>query len=356
MKTLLGLLALAALCTGEEARRVLAPPEGRLYHGVYPGGKTGEESDITPEDQEAYERAVGHRTAWVYFSHNWYAGRSFPHETAEWIRARGSVPFVRLMLRSNDEENYEEREYSVEAILGGKFDDDLRAWARGAIDFGTPLLVEWGTECNGEWFSWNGTWHGAGKTDGYGDPERPDGPERFAAAYRHIVETMRGAGADNLTWVFHLNAEDHPGDGWNGFEEYYPGDDVVDWVGVSAYGPQTPMEDEASPFRAMMDPAVARIEKMARGKPIIALEFGCAAGSKAARPERWAGAALDDLLSRRWKSIIGFSWWNERWENDDVRAHDTTMRVQDIPELAAAFRTRLAKAKDRLQDRPVLGK
>lgn len=356
MRALLVLFALAAHCAAEEARRVFPPPEGRLYHGVFPGGNSGEEDDLTPKDVETYEKHVGARVAWVYFSHNWYAGRAFPRKTAEWIRDRGSVPFIRLMLRSSAEQSVEEPEFTVEKIAVGEFDDDLTAWARGAKAFGTPLLVEWGTEMNGEWFSWNGKWHGGGECGEFGDPERPDGPERFAAAYRHIVETMRGAGADNLTWVLHVNANDGPEEPWNRFEEYYPGEDVVDWVGISAYGPQLPSDDEASPFRDMMDPAVMRVEAMAPGKPIVALEFGCTAGSKAAKPEAWAAAALDDLLARRWRSIVGFSWWNERWENDDVRAHDTTMRVQDIPELAAAFKKRLGAAKDRLQDRPVLGK
>jgi hypothetical protein len=37
--------------------------------------------------------------------------------------------------------------------------------------------------------------------------------------------------------------------------------------------------------------------------------------------------------------VIGFSWWNEQWENDNKPAHDTDMRVQDNPRLADAFRT-----------------
>ncbi|MEK7867579.1 MAG: glycosyl hydrolase [Planctomycetota bacterium] len=356
MKSLLALLLVATVCPAEKGDRVLPPPESRIYHGVYPGGVSGEEDDLAPKDVDAYEEHVGARVAWVYFSHNWYAGRAFPRKTAEWIRERGSVPFIRLMLRSSAEQDVEEPEFTVERIGDGDFDDDLTEWARDAKGFGTPLLVEWGTEMNGEWFSWNGKRHGGGDCAEFGDPKRPDGPERFAAAYRRIVETMRRAGADNLTWVFHVNANDAPEEEWNRFEEYYPGDDVVDWVGISAYGPQLPSDDEASSFRDMMDTAVKRVEELAPGKPIVALEFGCTAGSKAARPEQWAAAALDDLLSIRWKSIVGFSWWNERWENDEDPSHDTTMRVQDIAPLAEAFRTRLTKAKDRLQDRPVLGK
>src|SRR5258708_4733495 len=54
-----------------------APPlPGKMYHGVYPGGITGDEDDLTVKDLREYERAVGQPAAWVYFSHNWFTGNS----------------------------------------------------------------------------------------------------------------------------------------------------------------------------------------------------------------------------------------------------------------------------------------
>jgi len=332
--------------------RLQAPLPGKLYHGVYPGGVTGEEDDLTPADVRAYEQQVGRKVAWVYFSHNWNKGRAFPRRTAEWIRSLGAVPFVRLMI-------YDRREgpqpsLSVEAILSGKLDADLRQWAAEARRFATPLMVEYGTECNGYWFPWNGLHYGAGETQGFGNPHKSDGPERFAAAYRRIVTLMRAEGADNITWVFHVDTQDDPEQPWNRFQNYYPGGDVVDWIAVSAYGPQRPTDREARSFRKMMDRCYPRLEALAKDKPVIVAEFGCTAGSRAADPSEWAGAAMDDLLRRRWPRMIGFSWWNERWENDDDPKHNTTMRVQDLPSLAAAFKTRLTAHQERILTRPLV--
>jgi hypothetical protein len=67
----------------------------------------------------------------------------------------------------------------------------------------------------------------------------------------------------------------------------------------------------------------------------------------------WAQAALDNLFANRWPRVRGFSWWNEYWQNDDNPAHDTTMRVQDIPALAAVFHDTLAAHQAQLQTRPV---
>src|SRR5262252_3199279 len=96
-------LALLSACSRSSAskaqppvvpRTLAVPPAGSLYHGVFPGGHTGDEDDVTPADVDEYERAAGRRVAWVYFSNNWFKSRAFPVATATWIRERGSVPFV----------------------------------------------------------------------------------------------------------------------------------------------------------------------------------------------------------------------------------------------------------------------
>ena len=357
---LLGAMACGRAPTsgGQALTRIAAPPAGKLYHGAYPGGTSGEEDDITAAGVRSYEQAVGKRAAWVCFSHNWYQGTGFPAETVGWIRELGAAPYIRLMLRGPEEERGEQ--FTVESVLRGELDGELRRWAEGARRYGGPLIVEYGTECNGNWSPWNGEHHGNGRMGGFGDPKKPDGPERFAEAYRRVVRVMREAGAGNITWVFHIDAYDDPEVGWNRFENYYPGDEWVDWIGVSVYGPQEPTETEAASFRETMDECYARLEQMAKersskGKPVVVAEFGCTAGSAAARPTAWAGAALDDLLRGRWPRVIGFSWWNENWENDDDPAHNTVMRVEGVPGLAEVFRSRLSAAGGKIEERPVVG-
>jgi hypothetical protein len=62
---------------------------------------------------------------------------------------------------------------------------------------------------------------------------------------------------------------------------------------------------------------------------------------------------LADVLGGRWPRLAGFSWWNERWENDDNRQHDSDMRLQDIPELAKAFDEEMAAHAAKVQQTPV---
>ena len=144
---------------------IALPPAGKLYQGFYFGGVGTDshdptEHDFSSRDVEQYETTVGAKTAWVYFYDNWFESRTFPEAICSSIRQLGKIPFLRLMLRSDVDQNHAERVFSLDKIIAGEFDADLRGWGSGARDFGTPLLMEWGTEPNGKWFSWNGAWNG----------------------------------------------------------------------------------------------------------------------------------------------------------------------------------------------------
>jgi beta-mannanase len=177
-----------------------------------------------------------------------------------------------MMARSGFEENRADSVYRMQRIIDGDFDAALSEWFRQAARVPGPLLVEFGTEVNGEWFPWNGKWNGAGETTGYGDSAYPDGPERFRDAYRHIIDLSRQAGADNITWFFHLDALELPETAWNRFELYYPGDAYIDWIGVSVYGPFH-AEEEYEDFDRILRHVYNRIRQMTR-KPVAIAEFG----------------------------------------------------------------------------------
>src|SRR6202030_1619307 len=207
--------------------------------------------------------------------------------------------------------------------------------------FGSPILIEWGTEPNGEWFGWNGKWNGGAK----------EGPPRYVAAYQHIYDLMRAEGADNLTWVWHVNWDDVPETKWNAFENYFPGDNYCDWYGISAYGPLMPHTSEGiESFRQKIDAAYPRLTSLAHGKPIIVAEFGCDLRNPHVNAAHWAKAALNDLLSNRWPAIIGFCWWNEGWQNDDHKKHDTDMIILHNVDLTRLFRDELARHADKIQE------
>jgi hypothetical protein len=80
--------------------KVHDPPAGKLYHGVYPGKMNGDGVDVTRDTLKEYVDALQKKVAWVYFSNEWSHSQAFPVEQARWIWENNSVPFIRLMLRS----------------------------------------------------------------------------------------------------------------------------------------------------------------------------------------------------------------------------------------------------------------
>jgi hypothetical protein len=315
-----------------------------IYHGVAthrwsnlvtPGGG---QADAIKTEVDAYETAVGRTVAWVEFGHEWEIdGRSFPKEVANSIKDRGATPLIFLNLRSVDEGT--DPVYSLADIITGKFDSDFSSWADEAKNFGSEIMVNWGWEMNIEQ-PWNGIYNGG----------EIEGPKRFREAYRHIIELMKRQGATNIRWGFHINFPESPSESWNAFENYYPGDDVIDSMGVSIYGAQAPTDTSLASFVSYMDTAYSRLIKMAPDKPVFVFELATTSTQSGGSQITWADEALTAILSGRWSQVRGFAWWNDYWQNDDNPANDTEMRVEAVPQLASVFKTRLTASN--IGDRP----
>ncbi|MBI2898616.1 MAG: beta-mannanase [Planctomycetes bacterium] len=341
------MIALVAACEGggDGGSGSSTPSPRKIYHGVTPdrwatwkwpaeGGAQAISDDLT-----AYEAAAGRTVAWAAFANEWeLEGAGFPAAVATAIRARGAMPFIYLTFRRSA---VPEPQVYLDLILNGDFDADIAAWAEQATDFGSRIIVDWGWEMNITDAPWNGTHNG-----GAGQ-----GPQRYRAAFRHIVELMRSRGADNIHWAFHANFPEFPAEDWNAFENYYPGDDVVDSVGVSIYGAQSPIDATVPSFVALMDVAYPRLRAMAPSKPVMVYEFGSTAGHPQRTAESWADEALTGIFSGRWPEVRGFAWWNETWTNEYSPDDPTEMRLEVLPNLALAFRSHLVGSSS-LGDRP----
>lgn len=314
----------------------LLPPFWGAYLGAFTDFNTKTaytEDHVRASRITAFEDLAEHRLAWVYFTQQWYRGLQFPRKRVQTIWDQGAVPYIAFLPSSGTfygpgpNQEYPEREYTLQRIIDGVFDPQLRAWADGARDLGIPVLLSFGAEVNDEWGTWNARWNGAGETAGYGDPTYPDGPERYRDAYRHIVRLFREEGAGNVTFFFHADTY-APSTSWNTLDLYYPGDSYVDWVGISVYGsldPRVPI----SPFARKIDVSgvyrtLAKISK----RPMAIVEMGTvddAARGKAA----WIRSAFATIRSGRYPRIRAATWW-------DMDSGVNT-RIDSSPDALAAF-------------------
>jgi len=317
--------------------RIQLPPEGKLYHGVFPAGSGEPDSDVSMTAADDYVAAVGRPLAWVYFSNEWYTTKSFPRVTAEAIRDRGAVPFIRLHIRSQQRQKVVDPLYTLDNINAGMFDGDLRAWADGAKQFGTALIVQYGTEVNADWNPWSAPYNGGISV----------GPAKFRAAFRHIVQVMRAEGATNITWALHLNGQNWPGDEpANNAGAYYPGDDVVDWIGFSIYQNQGGDPENCNDLETLLKAREAELGDAAVKKPLFLFELGTNLLATHCQPLDWTQQTLQDLLRGRWPELRGFAWWSEN--------SGYVMNVQDTPQLRETFHDVLnGPLGPNLQDRPI---
>jgi hypothetical protein len=61
------------------------------------------------------------------------------------IRSTGAVPFIRIQNWIRQEDKLSDAgPYTQKNIIAGKFDTELRAYAKSAKSFGTKLLIEYG--------------------------------------------------------------------------------------------------------------------------------------------------------------------------------------------------------------------
>ena len=228
-----------------------------------------------------------------------------------------------MMPRTDFQEGKREPIYTLQLIIEGKFDDDLKVWANDAKNMHFPILVEFGPEMNGDWFPWSGIINGGGKNNGYGDHKSADGPERFKDAYRHIINLFKKKGYEKYQLgisclsSIEKNENDDLSKKWNNIKNYYPGDNYIDWIGLSVYGAVEP-DSEWKSFTDIMDLAYPILTQISASKPLAVFEFGVAEYPELGNKTEWIKNALESLEVGRYPRIKAISYWDEIWKDDST--------------------------------------
>jgi hypothetical protein len=333
--------------------------ERKLYHGVFAGDQDQPEL-FNPKYLKNYTGVIkpGRKLAWVYFSNEWDVAPTFPKDACKAIHDQGATPYIRLMLRKDpyakDDKARQPKpgakklreddpckikdqgKFTLNNINHGMFDEQLQQWGKAAAAWGHPLLLEWGTECNGCWFWWNGKHNG-----------EKNGPAKFIRAYQRIIDQVRmGAGAEGakkLIWVFHVNYESTPKDDWNQPECYFPGKDYTAWIGVSLYGSQEPRTDPPATFAEQFGPCHKRLLEKLPKLPILLSELGTTK-TEGDKDANWVREALKEFKTGRWENVRGFAWWNDAFQRYEEPKGLVDFRVQSNRRVAEVIREFLKDA------------
>lgn len=320
----------------ENVAKLLPPDDDQIYFGAFPDFG-GPEDDVTAQKIEEFNELAGKPIAWAYFSNNWGTdGIVFPREKVDIIAEMGAVPFVRMMPRKSFDAKYD-KTFSLQKIIDGKFDEELHQYALDVKEYDKLVLIDFAVEMNGDWFPWSGAINGGAKKGGYGDAQKADGPERFVDAYRHIIDIFRSENVTNVTWFFHPNIYSYPeNQKWNNPKEYYPGDNYIDWIGISVYGSLHPGEDYWQTFSEIIAERKDKILEISDNKPLALLEFGVTDHHPLGQKTTWIMDAMNTILDKDHSvQFSAISWWHENWEEEnDVWA---TLRIDSSPDSRALF-------------------
>jgi len=277
-RPLLVFTALVALCAGlalhsskKEADFAMAWEHlieeekelGGFYTGYYAPAEFDQLEGLSKEIRNAetlLDRSLDIASLYVAWGPESIDG--FPRESLEKLIAGGRVPMITwepwtetfpwtheqaLPLARNKD--------IFRNIADGSFDYYITAFARKLRDLDAPVFLRFGHEMDNPQYPWSE------------DGKVP--AEDFIEAWRRMVVLCNKEGASNITFVYNP---------WRGvaMDKYYPGDDYVDWIGLTLlnYG-KAGRDGRWHSF----DSLYSEFHHYAKGyeKPVMLAEFGSTA-------------------------------------------------------------------------------
>lgn len=253
----------------------------------------------------------------------------FPLLRAQAIYDLGSIPMITWEPWLND---FDKEKYPVNISLdnvnrggmkevsNGKYDEYINEWAIDAKEFNAPLFIRFGHEMN----------------DPYRYPWGPqyNKPEEFIAAWKHVVDRFRKIGANNVIWIW----SPHPA--YTTYEQYYPGNNYVDWIGVGTlnYGTVETWSKWWS-FKDIFNAFYSKISTY--DKPMMISEFGSleVGGDRT----KWYKEAFDSF-PYKYPSVKAIIFYNN--SSDNTTSYKTfDWSITKDQQVTAAIRRSIAKWK-----------
>ena len=208
----------------------LSPPHSGLVHPTRSISYLGVYQPDAPNSYSAIDRfaqAIGRQPNIVpYYSH-W--GVPFDVNFATTAAQHRAETLVQIAPRN----------VSLASIASGHYDTYLRSYALAVKAFGAQVILSFGHEMNGYWYSWS-----LGHTPA----------AVFVAAWRHIVDVFRELGVRNATWLWTVNVV---GPRTPGPARWWPGSSYVNWVGIDGY-----YRNSSSGFASVFGPTIVDVREL----------------------------------------------------------------------------------------------
>jgi hypothetical protein len=266
------------------------PKDPTSYLGVYINGSPPGYQPVAEFAQVAgaQPNLVGYFSGWA---------EPFDITFARQMSQHGVIPFVQI------DPTYA----SVSGIAAGDYDTYLRKYADSVRSFGHSVVLGFGHEMNAPWYSW-----------GY----KKLAPQTFIAAWRHIVTLFRGQGAENVTWLWTINADRSD---TGPIQDWWPGASYVNWVGIDGYY-YTP----ADTFDRVFAPTIDQVRGFTHA-PVLLSET--AVGPHAGSPLVKIGNLFAGMAASQ---TLGLVWFDKNQSPQGGTFHQD-WRIEDNAQARVAF-------------------
>jgi mannan endo-1,4-beta-mannosidase len=276
-------------------------PKNASYLGVFEAGSP----PGTPPSYgsiEQFSRMARQRPNLVAYYSGW--AQPFNVSYARMLHSHQAIPFVQI----------DPSFASVPAIASGTYDTYLRSYADSVRDYGHAVVIGFGHEMNGDWYSW-----------GY----RHTSPADFVAAWRHIVTVFRQEGAYNVTWLWTVNQQRPKGT--EPVHAWWPGTNYVTWIGIDGYYVR-----RSDTFQSVFGQTMTQIHAFTH-KPILLSETGVS-------PQVNRFAKIANLFnSLQDQNVLGVVWFDENQPPHGL--YHQNWQIEGNSEAQAAFRNGIAGLK-----------
>ena len=211
-----------------------------------------------------------------YFMYRSY-GQAFPSEWASYVRGMGAIPHV---------------SWEPSSLAQVADDNYLRGFVDDVARLDWPVFIRFAGEMNGDWTPYHGN------------------PAAYRKAFRTVHRALRRAPKAALIWCPNTVPQ-------NRLDDYYPGDDACDWVGVNMYSVLFFDNDPARPAEHVhpADLLSYVYERYSARKPICIAEYA-ATHRAAVDPRSRPGFAVSKMrqlycsLPARYPRVKMVDWFD----------------------------------------------
>ena len=175
---------------------------------------------------------IGHAPALInsFFGFEDSTGQTipFPSNFAGAVISQGSTPMITWLPQLANASTTS----VLTTIANGSLDAYITSWAHAAKAQNHRIYVRLMHEFDGDWYPWGTVVAGVTPLPGHtGTYPYTNTPAMYVAAFRHVVDLFKAAGANNVEFVWCVATSRLP----SNLASYYPGDSYVAWPSMDGY-------------------------------------------------------------------------------------------------------------------------